>query len=106
MIHHHMVDREGSGHLTVTLGGKMNTEYNLRNEASATAAQARAHLEREMFQSCCEDPQLDYKPRENLRKHFCQFNAPADHGPIAKPPFRVTSNPEYQANLAKGNATV
>lgn len=105
LTHHHMVDRDGSGHFTIDENGRIDTKYNLKQK-SGLGSVTLGRLERKMFQECCANPALDHKPRENLQKHFCQYNSPQQHGPIPTPPLRVTSNPRYQANLAKGLARV
>ena len=106
LTHHHMVDRVGSGHFTIDENGKIDTKYNLRSKNDFQASEKLRQLERKMFKECCANPALDHKPRENLQKHFCQYNSPQQHGPIPTPPLRVTSNPRYQATLAKGLASV
>ncbi len=106
MVHHKTIDQEGAGHLTVDSRGKINTIYEIWDDKDPQPLETLRRLERKTFQEICNNPGLDYKPRENLRKHFCQFNTADDHGRIATPPARVTSNPDYQTNLAKGFARI
>lgn len=80
--------------------GRYGTTYNLKRPDSPHATERLAELERHFFKSCCDAPELDFKPRANLQKHFCKFNTPESHGPLPMPSARTRADQDYQRNCA------
>jgi hypothetical protein len=71
---------EGNAQLVLTQQGKYVVNLQL-TDANAPQPRARlARMERDFFQACAEQPEFRSKPRENLKKHFCQYNETMDHG--------------------------
>lgn len=93
-------DADGSAQLKMQNSRSYVTDFHLNRPGSPRAQQTLAGLERRFFESACNAPELDFKPRANLRKHFCKYNAPQDHGPLPQPSERTRQNPIYQMALA------
>ncbi len=105
VVKEHLSDANGSGHFYFG-PDKISATYALKQPSSPDAHAKLAKLERELFKVACENKKLDFKPRENIQKHFLQHNTIADHGRIPTPPPRITMNDFYQYNINKGNARV
>ena len=88
---------DGSANLNLK-HGRYTTEFKLNRPGSPRAKETLAGLERRFFEVCCDAPELDFKPRANLQKHFWKYNTPADHGPMPLPSARTRANETYQAN--------
>lgn len=93
-------DADGSAELKMKNRRSYVTEFHLNRPGSPRAQETLAGLERRFFQVCCDAPELDFKPRANLRKHFCKYNTPQDHGPLPQPSARTRQNELYQLALA------